>query len=412
MHGEKFRGKAKFRRNEVQIHAVTQAEYDAMCTEVTRLRARAIIWDNSKDIDHTLQSALDVSKKDRSRQQNGCSVHANTHDRHGIKDWTFGRDEYAFGDCTLDGDQGTFRAMLRAENDPKELGGGANAIWQSFNEEQKKSYGEDTVKVYLDPMEEFCAKYPSPSCIDFGLPSAWDFGSYYHNEFIFNPNGGWEDSDFEFMAPPLHRFCHRQEDTEIEEIDTDTLRKNQSSQYDTFHHYRPQKRRRTLSERLEELCLSSNDANMESASFEIDQADTQEYERQSEMQLSSFHRIKRPYDSRYLISKQSEAARTQTNRANNLIFESLVSQYLASEISSLSTDLVIYHPKPEHSRFYASNLGFRARGEQNTQYVDDYDGIDCAGNEDVDMKLAVPKVPRLANSVTHSEWFTEAQEEL
>lgn len=139
----------------------------------------------------------------------------------------------------------------------------------------------------------------------------------------------------EFMAPPLHRFCHRQEDTEIEEIDTDTLRKNQSSQYDTFHHYRPQKRRRTLSERLEELCLSSNDANMESASFEIDQADTQEYERQSEMQLSSFHRIKRPYDSRYLISKQSEAARTQTNRANNLIFESLVSQYLTSEISCL-----------------------------------------------------------------------------
>lgn len=304
MHGEKFRGKAKFRRNEVQIHAVTQAEYDAMCTEVTRLRcefliqwvqdefrrkgtkestrdfkmwytkaiqtlpkpviarndcvreisldieqetlfrfihtfelklsnkransnaqsrnskhckrARAIIWDNSKDIDHTLQSALDVSKKDRSRQQNGCSVHANTHDRHGMKDWTFGRDEFAFGDCTLDGDQGTFRAMLRLENDPKELGGGANAIWQSFNEEQKKSYGEDTVKVYLDPMEEFCAKYPSPSCIDFGLPSAWDFGSYYHNEFIFNPNGGWEDSDFGDSSLNASESCLTQNETTSE----------------------------------------------------------------------------------------------------------------------------------------------------------------------------------------------------
>lgn len=95
-----------------------------------------------------------------------------------------------------------------------------------------------------------------------------------------------------------------------------------------------------------------------------------------------------------------------------LLYEYVCHVRIGSDIHIHSTDLVIYHPKPEHSRFYTSNLGFRARGEQNTQYVDDYDGIDSAGDEDVDMKLAVPKVPRLANSVTHSEWFTEAQEEL
>nr|CCA13976.1 conserved hypothetical protein [Albugo laibachii Nc14] len=212
------------------------------------------------------------------------------------------------------------------------------------------------------------------------------------------------------MAPPLHRIHPKQEDTEIEEIDTDTLRKNQSSQYVNSHPYRPHKRRRTLSERLEELCLDSNDdASMESNSSRNGQLDAQDYDRYCDTQLSFFHGNKRPHNSRFLMSKQSEAARNQTNHANNLILEGLVSQYLASEISSPSTDLVLYHPKPQHSRFYPSNL--RSKDNQDTRKGDDSDVIDPDADEDIDMESTIPKVPRLANSVTHSEWFAEAQEE-
>nr|CCA13977.1 conserved hypothetical protein [Albugo laibachii Nc14] len=285
MHGEKFKGKAKFRRNEVQIRAVTQAEYDAMCTELAKLRcefliqwvqdefrrkgtkestrdfkiwytkaiqtlpkpviarndrlreislnieqetlsrfiqtfeykltnkrappsntqnrngkhckrARAIVWDNTKDLENTFQKTSDLSKKDRFRHQRFLSAHASNHDGHSGEDWKIEMNDYAFGNYALESDHGTYRAMLRGSNERKDVDREENGIRQSFNERHKNFDGEDTVKVYLDPMAELCARYPSPSCIDFGLPSAWDFGSYYHNELSFK-TACWEDSDFD-----------------------------------------------------------------------------------------------------------------------------------------------------------------------------------------------------------------------